>query len=105
MLNTKTRRAKIIGTGFYAPDKVITNEDLAKKMETSDEWIVSRTGMKERHIAAPDQATSDLVILAARKALKNAHFEAKDLDLIIVATVTPDTLFPSASCLVQAGLK
>jgi len=105
MHTTKPRRAKIIGTGFYAPDKVLTNDDLATIVDTTDEWIVTRTGMKERHIAAPDQATSDLVIAAARKALKNAHLEAKDLDLIIVATVTPDTAFPSAACLVQAGLE
>ncbi len=105
MTNTKTRRAKIIGTGFYVPDKILTNEDLAKMVDTSDEWIVSRTGMKERHILAPDQATSDMVIQAARRALKSAHLEPKDLDLIIVTTISPDTLFPSTACLVQSALK
>jgi 3-oxoacyl-[acyl-carrier-protein] synthase-3 len=102
---TKTRRAKIVGTGYYAPDKIITNEDLSKMVDTSDEWIVSRTGMKERHMLAPDQATSDMVIQASRRALKSAHLEAKDLDLIMVATVTSDMLFPSTACIVQAGLK
>jgi 3-oxoacyl-[acyl-carrier-protein] synthase-3 len=98
------RRAKIVSTGFYAPEKVLTNADLEKMVDTTDEWIVTRTGMKERHIVAEDQATSDLVLAAARRALKNAHLEARDIDLIIVATVTPDTPFPSTACLVQAGL-
>jgi 3-oxoacyl-[acyl-carrier-protein] synthase-3 len=105
MSHTKAHRAKIIGTGFYVPDKILTNDDLAKMVDTSDEWIVSRTGIKERHIAAADQATSDMVILAAKRALKNAHLEAKDIDLIIVATSTPDTIFPPTACWVQAGLK
>jgi len=105
MHTTKPRRARIIGTGFYAPDKVLTNADLAKMVDTTDEWIVTRTGMKERHIAAKDQATSDMVILAGKKALKNAHLEVKDIDLIIVATSTPDTIFPPTACWVQAGLK
>lgn len=105
MPHAKTHKAKIVGTGFYVPDKVLTNQDLAKMVDTSDEWIVTRTGMKERHIAAKEQATSDLVIEASRRALKNAHLEVKDIDLIMVATVTPDTSFPSAACLVQAGLK
>jgi 3-oxoacyl-[acyl-carrier-protein] synthase III len=80
------RRAKIVSTGFYVPEKVLTNADLEKTVDTTDEWIVTRTGMKERHIVAEDQATSDLVLPAARRALKNAHLEAKDIDLIIVAT-------------------
>lgn len=101
----KTPRVKIVGTGFYVPEKILTNDELAKMVDTTDEWIVTRTGMKERHIAAEDQATSDLVIQAAKRALKSAHLEAKNLDLILVATVTADTLFPSAACLVQAGLK
>jgi 3-oxoacyl-[acyl-carrier-protein] synthase-3 len=105
MDNPKKRRARIVGTGLYVPDKILTNEDLSRMVDTSDEWIVSRTGMKERHIAAKDQATSDLVTLAARKALKSAHLEARDLDLIIVGTVTGDMMFPSTSCIVQANLK
>lgn len=99
------RRVRISSTGFYAPEKILTNADLEKLVDTSDEWIVSRTGMKERHIVAPDQATSDMVLVAARRALQRAHLEAKDIDLIIVATVTPDTLFPATACRVQEGLK
>ncbi len=102
--NESRRRVRIASTGFYAPDKILTNADLEKMVDTSDEWIFSRTGMKERHIAAPDQATSDLVLIAARRALENARLEAKDIDLIIVATVTPDTLFPATACWVQQGL-
>jgi len=105
MHRAKTHKVKIIGTGFYAPDKILTNADLAKMVDTTDEWIVSHTGMKERHIAAKDQATSDMVIHAGKKALKHAQLEAKDLDLIIVATSTPDTIFPPTACWVQAGLK
>ncbi len=96
---------RIASTGFYAPDKILTNVDLEKMVDTSDEWIVTRTGMRERHIAAPDQATSDMVLIAARRALENARLEPKDIDLIIVATVTPDTLFPSTACYVQQGLR
>jgi len=103
--NEPRRRARIVGTGFYAPEKILTNADLAKMVDTSDEWIVTRTGMKERHITSPDQATSDMVLIAARRALENARLEAKDLDLIIVATVTPDTLFPATACWVQQGLR
>jgi len=105
MNKPKTHRVKIVGTGFYAPDKILTNDDLAKMVDTTDEWIVSRTGMKERHIAASDQATSDMVVQAGKRALKNAHLEPKDIDLIIVATSTPDTIFPPTACWVQAGLK
>ncbi len=98
------RRVRIVATGFYAPEKILTNADLEKLVDTTDEWIVSRTGMKERHIVAPDQATSDMVLIAARQALENARLEVKDIDTIIVATVTPDTLFPATACWVQQGL-
>jgi 3-oxoacyl-[acyl-carrier-protein] synthase-3 len=98
------RRVRIVSTGFYAPEKILTNADLEKMVETTDEWIVSRTGMKERHVIGPEQATSDMVLIAARRALENARLEPKDIDVIIVATVTPDTLFPATACWVQQGL-
>jgi 3-oxoacyl-[acyl-carrier-protein] synthase III len=98
------RRIKIVGTGFYVPDQILTNADLEKMVDTTDEWITTRTGVKTRHIASSDQATSDLCIEAARRALKNAHLEIKDIDLIMVANNTPDTVFPATACYVQAGL-
>jgi 3-oxoacyl-[acyl-carrier-protein] synthase-3 len=98
------RRIKVTGTGFYVPDKILTNFDLEKMVDTSDEWIISRTGIKERRIAPDDQATSDLVIEASKRTLGNAGIGVKDIDLIIVATSTPDTIFPSTACWVQKGL-
>ncbi|MDQ0417364.1 3-oxoacyl-[acyl-carrier-protein] synthase-3 [Croceifilum oryzae] len=98
------RSAGILGTGAYLPEKVLTNADLEKMVDTSDEWIVSRTGIRERHIAAPEQAASDLAVGAARQALERANITADQLDLIIVATVTPDTSFPATACLVQEQL-
>lgn len=104
MVRTKKRRIKITGTGFYAPDKILTNFDLEKMVDTSDDWIITRTGIEERRIASDDQATSDLAIEASRRTLKNARLKVKDIDLIIVATSTPDTIFPSTACWVQKGL-
>ncbi len=104
MKKKNKRRIKITGTGFYVPDKVLTNLDLEKIVDTSDEWITSRTGIKERRIASDDQATSDLSIEASRMALENAGLKAKDIDLIIVATSSPDTILPSTGCWVQKGL-
>lgn len=98
------RAVGILGTGKYVPEKILTNSDLEKMVDTNDEWIVSRTGIKERHIAAPDQATSDLAYEAAIKALESAGMTAEELDLIIVATVTPDTFFPSTACIIQEKL-
>jgi 3-oxoacyl-[acyl-carrier-protein] synthase-3 len=95
----------IIGTGSYVPDKIVTNKDLEKIVETSDEWIVDRTGIKERRIAEPDMATSDMATKAAQRALVDAGISAEELDLIIVGTATPDMFFPSVACLVQANLK
>ncbi|WP_068496450.1 beta-ketoacyl-ACP synthase III [Paenibacillus kribbensis] len=100
----KLRPVGVIGTGKYVPEKILTNKDLEAMVETSDEWIVSRTGIQERHIAAPEQATSDLAYEAAIKALKSAGMTAEDLDLIIVATVTPDMAFPSTACILQDKL-
>jgi 3-oxoacyl-[acyl-carrier-protein] synthase-3 len=96
--------SRIAGTGSYLPPKVVTNEDLARRVDTSDEWIVTRTGIKQRHIAAPEQASSDLAFEAARAALAAARITAAELDLIVVATSTPDFVFPSTACLVQARL-
>ncbi|MFO1482572.1 MAG: beta-ketoacyl-ACP synthase III [Verrucomicrobiaceae bacterium] len=93
--------SSIIGTGSYMPEKVLTNDDLSKIVDTSDEWITSRTGIKERRIAAADQATSDLAAEAARRAMAAAGVTAEDIQLIIVATVTPDMFFPSTACFVQ----
>lgn len=95
------KRVGIIGVGAYLPKKVLTNADLEKMVETTDEWITSRTGIKERRLAAKNEATSDLAIKAARQALAAADLEPKDLDLIIVATITPDMSFPSVACFVQ----
>lgn len=96
--------AKIIGTGSYLPNRILSNQDLEKMVDTSDEWIVSRTGMKERRIARSDEYTSDMAYEAAVVALADAGITANDLDLVIVATITPDHAFPSTSCLLQARL-
>lgn len=101
---TNLKSVGIIGTGKYVPEKVLTNSDLEKIVETSDEWIVSRTGIRERHIAAPEQATSDLAYEAAVRALASAGLTAEELDLIIVATITPDMAFPSTACILQDKL-
>jgi len=94
----------IAGTGGYLPERVLTNDELAKRVDTDDEWIRSRTGIRQRHIAADDEATSDLALIAARRALEAAALPAEDLDLIIVATATPDMVFPSTACILQAKL-
>ena len=94
-------RTRIIGTGSYLPERVLTNIDLEKMVETSDHWITERTGIKERRLAKNGEATSDLSVRAAMAALQSALIEPEQLDLIIVATATPDMLFPSTACLVQ----
>lgn len=91
----------ILSTGRYLPDKVITNADLEKMVDTSDEWIVTRTGIRERRMAAEGQTTSDLAVKAAQQALDKAGIAAEQIDLIIIATATPDMFFPSTACLVQ----
>ncbi len=103
-MERERRRVKIAATGFYVPPKILTNADLEKMVDTSDEWIVTRTGIRERHIADPAQATSDLCVAAARIALEKGSFKVEDIDLILVATSTPDTIFPSTACWVQKGL-
>lgn len=97
-------RSVIRGVGSYLPAKVLTNEELAKTVDTSDEWIQQRVGIKERHIAADGEFTSDLAVAAARAALDNAGMSVDDIDLIVVATTTPDYTFPSAATLVQMKL-
>ena len=94
----------IIGTGSYLPDRVLTNDDLSKIVDTSDEWITTRTGIKERRIASAEQATSDMAAAAALKAMEAAGVTAAEIELIIVATVTPDMFFPSTACFVQKKL-
>lgn len=94
----------ILGTGSYVPEQVLTNADLEKMVDTSDEWIVTRTGIRERRIAAPEQAASDLAYEAAQKALQAAGIQGEDVDLIIVATITPDTFFPSTANILQDRL-
>jgi 3-oxoacyl-[acyl-carrier-protein] synthase-3 len=96
--------ARITGTGSYAPKKVITNHDLEKLVDTSDQWIIDRTGIKERRIAEKDQTTSDLAYEASRKALKAAGIGADELDVILVATMTPDMILPSTGCVLQEKL-
>src|SRR5438270_1837409 len=95
------RTVSIIGTGSYTPEKILTNEDLSRMVDTSDEWITTRTGIKERRIAAKDETTSDMATKAALKALEQAKVAPKDLNLILVATATPDMLFPATACFVQ----
>ncbi len=95
------RTVSIVGTGSYAPEKRLTNEDLSRIVDTSDEWITTRTGIKERRIAAKDEKTSDMAARAALQALEQARVEPKDVDLILVATATPDMLFPATACFVQ----
>lgn len=96
--------SRIIGTGSYLPKQVLTNHDLTQRMETNDEWIRSRTGIEQRHVHAPEEVTSDLALQAAQKALEAAGVLATELDLIVVATTTPDRIFPSTACILQAKL-
>ncbi len=104
MSTQSLRPVAVTGTGSHLPEKVLTNDDLQRMVDTSDEWITTRTGIKERRLASENEATSDLAAGAARAALENAGLEAGDLDLIIVATVTPDMAFPSTACFVQKAL-
>ena len=99
-----TLRTVILGAGCYLPERVVTNDELAKSVDTSDEWIVQRTGIRERRIAADGEVTSDLALRAAQSALAHAKVEASSIDLIVVATATPDNTFPACAVSVQAGL-
>jgi 3-oxoacyl-[acyl-carrier-protein] synthase III len=97
-------RSVVLGCGAYLPERIVTNDDLAKKVETSDEWIRQRTGIRQRHIAADGEFTSHLAIKASQRALDRAGLKASDLDLIVLATATPDETFPATATRVQAGL-
>ena len=103
-MRTPSRRIGVVGLGMCVPKKVLTNLDLEKMVETSDEWIRTRTGIRERRIAEPGVATSDLAYGAAKEALKDAGMHAKDVDLLLVGTTSPDMLFPSTACLLQHRL-
>ena len=96
--------ARIVGTGSYLPEKIVTNADLEKTMDTSDEWIQERTGIKQRHIAAEGENSSDMGLAAARKAIEMAGIDASAIDLIVVGTTTPDKIFPSNACAIQRKL-
>jgi 3-oxoacyl-[acyl-carrier-protein] synthase-3 len=96
--------SRIAGTGGYLPDKIVTNKDLEKTMDTSDEWIRERTGICKRHIAADGETCSDMALAAAHAAMEMAEIQATDIDLIVVGTVTPDKIFPSTACIIQRRL-
>ena len=96
--------SRIVGTGGYLPAKILTNRDLEQTLDTSDEWIFTRTGIRQRHIAADNERCSDLALAASRKAIEAAGITAQDIGLIIVATSTPDMIFPSTACILQAKL-
>ena len=97
-------KAKIIGTGSYLPQRVLSNRDLEQMVETSDEWIVSRTGMKERRLARADEFTSHMGTAAAIAAIADAGLQPDQIDFILVATITPDYYFPSTACLIQQAI-
>jgi 3-oxoacyl-[acyl-carrier-protein] synthase-3 len=98
------KRIGILGAGYYLPSKIVTNQDMEKLVDTSDDWIVTRTGIRERRIAASEELNSDMATAAAKKALAAAHLDPKDLELIVIATITPDMPTPAMSCIVQAKL-
>src|SRR5438876_9377216 len=98
------RTVSIIGTGSYTPEKTLTNADLARMVDTSDEWITTRTGIKERRIAAKNETTSDMATKAALKAIEQAKISPEKIDLLLVATATPDMVFPATACFVQKKL-
>ncbi len=102
---SNSRKVKIIGTGSYLPEKILSNADFEKMIEVTDEWIVTRTGVKERRIAGKEEFSSTMGILAAKRAMEVAGITAEEIDFIIVATITPDYAFPSTACLIQEGLK
>ena len=93
------RSTAILGTGAYAPERILTNSDVSRLVDTSDAWIRARSGIRERRIAAADEATSDLAVIAARRALEDAGATALEIDLLIVATVTPDFPMPATACI------
>ena len=98
------RRSRIVGCGSYLPGRVVTNAELAERLDTSDEWIVQRTGIRERHIAADGETTSEMGIKAAHAALAAAGIAASSIDLVVLATSTPDNTFPASAVTIQAAL-
>ena len=100
-MNSRAPHAKITSVGTYVPPRVLTNHDLEKMVETDDEWILTRTGIRERHIAGPEMATSDMAVEACKRAMELRGVDPKEIDAIIVCTVTPDMMFPATACLVQ----
>ena len=103
-MTLKLNSAGILGLGSYVPEKILTNADIEKLVDTNDEWITERTGIKERRICAPEQATSDLSLIAAQRALADANVSAEELDMIIVATISADSNTPSTACVLQNKL-
>jgi 3-oxoacyl-[acyl-carrier-protein] synthase III len=99
-----THYSRIVGTGSYLPEKILTNHDLERMVHTTDEWIFTRTGIHQRHVAADDESSSDLALAASRKAIEAAGIRPTDIGLIVVATTTPDMVFPSTACILQAKL-
>jgi len=97
-------RVRIVGTGSYLPEKILTNRDLEQMVDTTDEWIVSRTGIRQRRICSDKEAASDLGIRAAQRALEDANAKVEDIDLVIVATITPDMFFPATACIIQSKM-
>src|SRR6267378_2180751 len=102
--NRALRTVSIIGTGSYVPEKILTNADLSRMVDTSDEWITTRTGIKERRIAAKDETTSDMATKAALSAIEQAGVSPEDIDMILVATATADMIFPATACFVQKNI-
>ncbi len=98
-------RSVVVGCGGYLPERILTNDELSQTVDTSDDWIIERTGIRSRRIASPDEQTSDLAVAAARQALESCNLSPSDIDLIIVATTTPDLTFPATAAIVQAKLK
>lgn len=101
---TGPRRVGIAGLGYYVPERVLTNRELESRLDTTDEWIISRTGIRERRIAAPEQSASDLGVIAAERALADAGLPASDVDMVVVATASPDMVFPATACLIQSRI-
>src|SRR5207237_9171401 len=99
--NKSLRTVSIIGTGSYVPEKILTNADLSRRVDTSDDWITTRTGIKERRVAAKDETTSDMAANAALRAIEQANVSPEEIDMILVATATPDMIFPATACFVQ----
>lgn len=101
---TGPRRVGIAGLGYYVPERVLTNRELESRLDTTDEWIISRTGIRERRIAAPEQSASDLGVIAAERALADAGLPPSDVDMVVVATASPDMVFPATACLIQSRI-